>query len=404
MASGTSPTARRVGVSHGSSFGSTKQEQKNDSTIALASRSSATPPQRRKSNFITQDLAAMLPIASVASLRTKEGGRRGPKLSLQHFRASSSPQRLVVAEKPSPRNRRHSSFHSSGVLPGNVYEFIDAIPWLSDASESFRKRLVSSIQFRITRQGEMIIRKGEIGKAVFFIARGVADVVSEDGEVVFSQLVDGALLGEIGILFDTPRTCSVRAATNCMLLTIKKESFQELLEEEKVFKERVMEQARERLGNITTKIDSGLLGSFGDEFVLPIVTNMLSSMRLFEGCDSNFLYQLALGVRPKLYQPGEDIIVEGTTGKEMFFLVRGKVKVISLSGNKMQEMNSGSFFGEVAMLYDVNRTASVKAVTSCDVLVISKSTMQNVMRDYPHIASQIKEEAHIRCPQSENSY
>lgn len=118
-----------------------------------------------------------------------------------------------------------------------------------------------------------------------------------------------------GILFDTPRTCSVRAATkfvanknnsfflyyvvsSCMLLTIKKESFQELLEEDKVFKERycsvhwsglgalirilffrVMEQARERLGNITTKIDSGLLGSFGDEFVLPIVTNMLSSVK-----------------------------------------------------------------------------------------------------------------------------
>ena len=40
-----------------------------------------------------------------------------------------------------------------------------------------------------------------------------------------------------------------------------------------------MEQARERLGNITTKIDSGLLGSFGDEFVLPIVTNMLSSVK-----------------------------------------------------------------------------------------------------------------------------
>eukprot|EP00118_Oscarella_pearsei_P005603 m.25830 g.25830 ORF g.25830 m.25830 type:complete len:386 (+) comp28985_c0_seq2:126-1283(+) len=346
--------------------------------------------RRRTSGFFMRGLASMLPV--VPEIKKE----RGHKLSMQHTRLQKSTS-LTVPQPDSPKNRRHS-FHSSVALPDNVYDFIGAIPWLNDASESFRKKLASCVGFRLSRQGEMIIKKGETGKAVFFLSRGVVDVISEDGEVVFSQLSDGALFGEIAILFDTPRTCSIRAATNCMLLTLKKDTFQELLEEEETLKARVMEQANTRLKKLAAKIDSGLFGALGDEFVLPIVTNSLSSMRLFDGCDGNFLYQLALGVKPKLYQAGENIVVEDSPGTEMFFLVRGRVQVSSSLGNQSREMESGSFFGEIAMIYDVKRTATVKAITSCDVLIIPKSVMQSVMKDRPEIAKMIKEEAHIRCP------
>ena len=58
---------------------------------------------------------------------------------------------------------------------------------------------------------EYIVRKDDLADEVFFIGQGTVEVVSEDGMTVFDTMTSGEAFGEVGVMFDVPRTASVRA-------------------------------------------------------------------------------------------------------------------------------------------------------------------------------------------------
>lgn len=58
---------------------------------------------------------------------------------------------------------------------------------------------------------------------MFFIHRGSVETISEEGEVVFDNLKEGDFFGEISLFFDSPRTISIRASTNCDLFALSKD-------------------------------------------------------------------------------------------------------------------------------------------------------------------------------------
>ncbi len=68
----------------------------------------------------------------------------------------------------------------------------------------------------------------------------------------------------------------------------------------------------------------------------------------------------------------------------MFLLYNGKAKVWhedgTLEGN---EVESGSFFGEIALVQSSNRTASVKCITDCEVIILTKAALDHVALKYP---------------------
>jgi len=59
----------------------------------------------------------------------------------------------------------------------------------------------------------------------------------------------------------------------------------------------------------------------------------------------------------------------------------------------------GSFFGEVALLFSVKRTRSVRSLTPCDVLSLTKRGLAEVMKDYPVEAKKIQQQAKDRMQQ-----
>ena len=55
------------------------------------------------------------------------------------------------------------------------------------------------------------MRKDDLSEEIFFIGRGTVEVVSEDGLTVFDTMTTGEAFGEVGVMFNVPRTASVRA-------------------------------------------------------------------------------------------------------------------------------------------------------------------------------------------------
>ena len=58
---------------------------------------------------------------------------------------------------------------------------------------------------------EYIVRKDDVAEEIFFIDNGKVEVVSEDGAVVFDTMSSGEAFGEVGVMYNVPRTASVRA-------------------------------------------------------------------------------------------------------------------------------------------------------------------------------------------------
>jgi CRP/FNR family cyclic AMP-dependent transcriptional regulator len=91
----------------------------------------------------------------------------------------------------------------------------------------------------------------------------------------------------------------------------------------------------------------------------------------------------------KDFPKGTLLFHEGDPGREMFILQKGKVQVRKKvgSGEKvLAELGDGEFFGEMALLEGLNRSATVEVVEDSKILVINPETFETVLKTNHEIA------------------
>jgi CRP-like cAMP-binding protein len=91
----------------------------------------------------------------------------------------------------------------------------------------------------------------------------------------------------------------------------------------------------------------------------------------------------------KKYRQGELICREDTIGGEMYVIISGKAKVYRLIDGTEIDIayeQEGDFFGEISLLLDCPRTASVEAVEDTEILVLSKSSFIDKIVTDPRFA------------------
>ncbi len=101
----------------------------------------------------------------------------------------------------------------------------------------------------------------------------------------------------------------------------------------------------------------------------------------------------------RFYPQGQYVCTEGEEGREMFYILSGKVQVEKKSGeiNKpLMEMGPGDYFGEMAALIESPRTASVRTLTDCDIAVIDSGTFRELIKHYGNVAILILKEMSLR--------
>ncbi len=62
----------------------------------------------------------------------------------------------------------------------------------------------------------------------------------------------------------------------------------------------------------------------------------------------------------------------------------------------LARLGEGEFFGELSLLFDEPRTASIRAATVCDLFVLDRPDFERVLKDYPAIATRLREVAVTR--------
>jgi len=115
---------------------------------------------------------------------------------------------------------------------------------------------------------------------------------------------------------------------------------------------------------------------------------LLRRIPLFAACTRRELIEVAL-VADEREAGADDVLTEqGDPGREFFLLIDGTV-VVRRNGRKLAELGPGDWFGEIALLTDSPRTATVTAASAVDVLVITDRSFRRVVETMPSIALKV---------------
>jgi CRP-like cAMP-binding protein len=96
---------------------------------------------------------------------------------------------------------------------------------------------------------------------------------------------------------------------------------------------------------------------------------------------------LTLGKQRSL-KAGEFACREDELGSEFFIILSGEVVVLA-RGQEVNRLYQGDYFGEVALLLNIPRIASVQAVTDTQLLVLDRKGLQTLLQDFPELSDRI---------------
>lgn len=116
--------------------------------------------------------------------------------------------------------------------------------------------------------------------------------------------------------------------------------------------------------------------------------DLLAKVPLFSGCSRRELQEIA-SLADELDLPeGTVLITEGERGREFFVLVDGTVSV-TRKGRRISTLGAGDWIGEIALVSDVPRTATVIATSPVRVLVVTDRAFSGLIKRSPSIALKV---------------
>ena len=126
---------------------------------------------------------------------------------------------------------------------------------------------------------------------------------------------------------------------------------------------------------------------------------LLKHVPLFAGCTKKELGEVARVADEIDLRAGKTLIKEGSPGREFFVLVDGTAD-IKRKGKKIDSAGPGDFFGEMALLSDQPRNATVVTTSPVDALVVTARNFRMLIETNPLIALKVMRAVADRLPPS----
>lgn len=236
-------------------------------------------------------------------------------------------------------------------------ELIDALPVFDDVPEDVLSDLAGRVRLRTFAANQPVVRQGERASAFYVVRRGTLQVYETDtdtgNERSLRVLGRGEGFGELALVEGAPRRASVRALEEVEVFEIDKGTFDRLLKD--------MLQVPE----------------FAPTFQDMAELRELSCFAHLEPDELSRLLERGEWVNAA---PGEVLIEQGEAGDAFYAIRSGRVDVV-IDGEQRRSLGPGSYFGEIALLLDVPRTASVFARTPARLFRLDRDGFDALMRD-----------------------
>lgn len=121
----------------------------------------------------------------------------------------------------------------------------------------------------------------------------------------------------------------------------------------------------------------------------PATADDLAGAPVFGSLGPDELAAIAPWFELQEVSPGVNLTGEGAAGYS-FFVLRDGTATVTIEGSEVRTLGAGDFFGELAILGDGRRTATVTTSSLSHVLVVFGTEFRRLQQDYPEIAAQIE--------------
>ena len=219
------------------------------------------------------------------------------------------------------------------------YEALRRVNILAELADEQVMELVNRMSERSFKAGETIFKMGDEGDYFYIIDDGELRICDEN-DVDYARVFKGSCFGELALLTNEKRTASVVALTDGKLMCVHRNVFNEMLAN--------LEGTR-----LMWRIEALLR--------VPVLRALSHAEVL----------RLAQHLEQEVYQEGDIIIREGEEGNKMYIVESGMVAVLDSQGNETRRLGGGTYFGELALLYNIPRSATIKAVCYMSVLSLT---------------------------------
>ena len=122
---------------------------------------------------------------------------------------------------------------------------IEQVPLFSACDAIFQHNIAMALKPEVYAPGDLIVRKGDIGREMYVLVNGEVEVLDRDGTAL-ATLGAGSFFGEISLLLSEPRTASVRAREYCDLFVLDQRDFNRVLRDHPEFARSILEASKAR--------------------------------------------------------------------------------------------------------------------------------------------------------------
>ena len=136
-----------------------------------------------------------------------------------------------------------------------------------------------------------------------------------------------------------------------------------------------------------------------DEIQVYMNIKPLSHVSLFAGCSTACLADASHRLEQVSVGPGETIVHAGETGDEMYILSFGRV-LVHVGDKHITELKDGSCFGEMSLIRDEKRGASVTALSYCDLFKLERVQFQELLKRHADLRSSVDAIVNARLKKS----
>jgi hypothetical protein len=145
-----------------------------------------------------------------------------------------------------------------------------------------------------------------------------------------------------------------------------------------------------QLGYDESIILADLPASLRAEVSLFLRRDIIDKAPIFCKTDTAFTQDLAQQLHSELFTPGDEVFRIGEEGKKMYFVSHGRLEVVNARGRVVAILEEGDLFGEIALLLQQPRSATVRAVDYCDVYVLDKVGFNTALSRHPRFGETLR--------------
>lgn len=234
---------------------------------------------------------------------------------------------------------------------------IEGLPLFSHFPEENLKKIVQSSKVLDFSRRTTIIKQGDPAREIFVLLEGEVEVIRsgrQGGDEWVSELGAVSVFGEAALVDDQPRTARVVSKGPVYVLRVPIDALRQAAEESQAI--RYLEDFRNAI----------------------LVNQFFASSPVFRSLSTNSIDFLSSRGSLEYFDQGQMVFNQGDLGDSLYLILRGSVAVV-VHDTLVNNLSQGNFFGEISLIANIPRTASITALEPSVLFRISSDSFWEVL-------------------------